>query len=221
MHITGGNPHPIPQHLVIDDWYSEDELKRVWKELEFYTHNDKFESAIGSGNVATNEKDEHLGEQKRIHLDQMYTHDARRTNLSDILNFSTKVQSKDFHEAIKKCSPMFSRTFLQTNLTYSLLSYYENNHYYAPHHDIFFWTVLIWLYKEPKAFSGGDFIFADKPFNNYKVECKNNRLIAFPSYYLHGVETVNLPEDKRGKGLGRYTITHFFHYGPMGDAKNY
>jgi len=41
MHITGGNPHPIPQHLIIDDWYSEDELKRVWKELEFYTHDDK------------------------------------------------------------------------------------------------------------------------------------------------------------------------------------
>ena len=37
-------------------------------------------------------------------------------------------------------------------------------------------------------------------------------LCAFPSYYLHEVSPVKLPVDKRDKGLGRYTITHFLHY---------
>ena len=213
MHITGGNHNPIPQHLVIDNWYSEDELQRVWKELEFYTHDDKFESAIESGNIATNEKDQHLGEQKRIHLDQMYTNDARRTNLSDILHFSTKVQSKDFHEAIKKCSPMFSRTFLQTNLTYSLLSYYEENDHYKPHHDTFLWTCLIWMVREPRLFDGGDFTLNEP---NIRVKLKNNRMVMFPSCFLHSVSPIKFHTKPKEIGYGRYTITHFYYAKPNG-----
>ncbi len=209
MKILGGVTNATPELLIIDNWYSSTEEKRIWKELNFYTESDKFEKAE-STEIATNEKGEHLGEHYRVHLNKLYTREALKLKISDILNYFSKLQTKEFLKAIKSCSPSFGKTFAETNTSFTLISYYENNHYYKPHHDSFFWTILIWFYKEPKSFIGGNLIFTE--FDNYVVECKHNRLIAFPSYYLHGVETIKIPEEKRGQGLGRYTITHFFHY---------
>lgn len=198
-----------PSHVLIDNWYSPSEEKRIWKELDFYSEKDKFERAEWQ-EIATDEKGKHLGEHFRIHLDKFYTNEARDLKISDILNFVSKAQTDDFRNAIKKCAPAYSRTFTETNISYTLVSYYDNADYYKPHHDSFFWTILIWFYREPQAFTGGDLIFPE--FHNYRVECKHNRLIAFPCFYLHGSETVNLPEEKRDKSLGKYTITHFFHF---------
>jgi Rps23 Pro-64 3,4-dihydroxylase Tpa1-like proline 4-hydroxylase len=209
MKLMKGPTIPQPQILVVDDWYSKEEEERVWKELEFYTQPNKFDRAE-NGNVALDEDNKVLGEHFRVHLDQLYTPKARDLlNISDILNYHSKLQTPQFHEAIKKANPTYYRMFRETNITYSLISYYDANDYYKPHHDIFMWTVLIWFYKQPKAYTGGDLIFPE--YNNFRVESLHNRMIAFPSYYLHGVETINLPEDKTNKGLGRYTITHFLH----------
>jgi hypothetical protein len=210
MKLMKGPTIPKPKMLIVDQWYSEQEEKRIWNELEFYTQPDKFERAETSGNVAKDEQNEVLGEHFRIHLDQLYTPRARDyLNISDILNYHSKLQTPQFHEAIKQANPVYYRQFRETNVTYSLVSYYDGNDYYKPHHDIFMWTVLIWFYKKPKAYTGGDLIFPE--YSNFRVEALHNRMVAFPSYYLHGVETINLPEDKRNKGLGRYTITHFLH----------
>lgn len=209
MNLMKGPSKPKPPHLIVDNWYSPDEEKRIWTELDFYSHKNKFERAE-TEHIAKDENGKYLGEHFRVHLDNLYTDEARKLNISDIFNCFSKTQTPKFREAIKSCcSPYFQRTFSQIDTFYSLVSYYENNDYYKPHHDIFSWTILIWFFREPKAFTGGDLIFPE--FNNYRVECKHNRLIAFPSYNLHGVETINIPKEKRGKGFGRYTITHFLH----------
>lgn len=200
----------IPDYLISDNWFSPEEEKRIWQELEFYTHKDKFHRAETSGNVATNDQGQYLGEHFRIQVDSSYTRQAKIDGISDILRHTNKFQNPELHRALENASKLYAKTFMQTNVTYSLLSYYENNDYYKPHHDIFFWTALIWFFKEPKAFTGGDLIFPE--FNNYRIECKHNRMLMFPCYYLHGVETIKIPKDKLNKGLGRYTITHFFHF---------
>lgn len=209
MKLIRGSKQPAPAHVIVDNWYTPEEEKRIWKELDFYTQTDKFERAEWR-DIARDINNNPLGQHFRIHLDKLYTQEARNTNLSDILTYFSKLQTPDFGDKIKGCSPFYSKTFFNTNISYSFVSYYENNDYYKPHFDTFFWTVLIWFYKEPKAFEGGDLIFPE--YMNYRVKCKHNRMIAFPCYYLHGVETIQIPEDKRNQGLGRYTITHFFHF---------
>ena len=196
-----------PEILLIENWYSKEEEERVWKELDYYTNKDKFEGAIESGNVATEKDGSFKGDHFRVHLDQIYTPKGR--SLSDILKYHSKIQQPQFHNLIKEVSPEYSRTFMTTNITYSLISYYENSHYYKAHHDAFFWTILIWFFKEPKIYKGGNLIF--KEFDQ-TINCKHNMLCAFPSYYLHEVVPIEIPEENQNKGLGRYTITHFLHY---------
>ena len=58
--------------------------------------------------------------------------------------------------------------------------------------------MLLWIFKEPKPFTGGDLIFTDY---DYTVECKNNSGIIFPGPIKHEVPPI--------EGDGRYTITLF------------
>ena len=71
-------------------------------------------------------------------------------------------------------------------------------------------SMLIWLYKTPKKFKGGEFSFKKE---NRKIELKNNRMILFPSYLEHKVTKLNMKNS--GDNNGRYTITHFFNYDPF------
>ena len=111
-------------------------------------------------------------------------------------------------------NPTLTNTY-QTNNQNSLYetdrnynsNYYDDAQEYKPHHDDPQFTILIWFYKEPKKFTGGDFIFTQP---NVNVKCKHNRMVLFPSYYLHQVTPVLMDKEYRNKGLGRFTITHFY-----------
>ena len=61
--------------------------------------------------------------------------------------------------------------------------------YYLSHLDDVQFTLLIWLWKEPKNWTGGEFIFGDV---NHTVPMKNNSAVLFPSCYAHQVETVHM-----------------------------
>ena len=50
-------------------------------------------------------------------------------------------------------------------------------------------------------------MFAD---SGIKIECIHNRMVLFPSYYLHSAEPVVMKEEDKNKGLGRYSMAHFF-----------
>ena len=116
------------------------------------------------------------------------------------------------HKYIERCKP-YSRSYLSTNRTASLISYYEENDEYQPHHDTFAWTVLIWFCKEPKLFTGGDFDF---PESKTQVNFKHNRAVFFPCSYLHRVSPVKFNEKPKEFGHGRWTITHFLYTVPTG-----
>lgn len=205
MKLITNSSKPRPSILVCKDWYSDLQEENIWKELNFYNESDKFVPAETT--IAIDKNGNPRGEHFRIHLDSVYQKNNR--HFSNILKYYFKIQHPNFSHAIKNINPSYWRTFNNSNWTYSMVSYYENSHNYQAHFDSFAWTILIWFFKEPKSFSGGDLHFPD-----YKttVKCEHNMLCAFPSYYLHEVSPVKLPVDKRDKGLGRYTITHFLHY---------
>ena len=69
--------------------------------------------------------------------------------------------------------------------------------------------MISWLWKEPKRFEGGDFVFQDY---GVKLTCRSNCAVAFPGLVQHGVEPVTMKEEYRGKGLGRYSISHFMNF---------
>ena len=192
--------------LIVDDLYSKNEQELIWEELRFHKDNFTLDYKTGTEGVAKDKNGKPIANLTRIYLDDIYG-DNRQD--SDILNVYTKIVSQDVREAYRNTTPSW-RTFEITNKDCSLVSYYENQQDYKEHFDKFMHTALVWFYKEPKRFTGGDLTFTQ---SKKTVECKHNRMVLFPSYYLHAVDEVSMEYKYRGKGLGRYCLTHFYNKG--------
>ena len=193
-------------YLVIDNWYEKDKLKQVMKELDYLSCTPMVRSE--EGNISAIRPDgTSKAKSSRIYPDNLYTPQGCAN--SPILSSLQKMQQKDFHDKISKTfentGTALAENFISTNASSTIISYYENNDKYDEHYDVFQFTVLIWIYKEPKSFLGGDLIF---PRLKETIECKNNRMILFPSFYYHQVTPIKMKAKK--EGYGRYAITHFF-----------
>lgn len=188
---------PFP-YILVEDLYTEKEETLIKKELDFFLPSLKDPDGTGT---ATHEG-EILKHNKGIFLDQVFTD----RNVSYILNTNRKIF--DILE-VEKNQIGYDNWFFKNQLTNrdtTLISYYENGDYYRVHDDIALYTVLTWFYKEPKSFTGGDFVVPDY---NIRIECKNNMTIIFPSMIRHGVENVKVDNDKLDQGYGRWCLTQF------------
>ena len=190
--------------IVVDDWYSDSELNNIWKELDFYlaVEKDKIMRAENT-TVARRPDGTSKSNAFRFYLDDRYD---KHREASPILNAMYKQTSKQFGDSLKECKPYY-RSFYSTNFDCSMVSYYENNDHYDAHHDTYLWTNLIWVYKEPRRFEGGDLFLDDI---DVEIKVKNNRAVFFPSCYLHRVTPVKMNEGNFNDGYGRFCITHFY-----------
>jgi predicted 2-oxoglutarate/Fe(II)-dependent dioxygenase YbiX len=88
---------------------------------------------------------------------------------------------------------------LTKKMNYSiLLNYYEDGDYYLPHIDDSIITTILYLWEEPKTFTGGELCFGE-----FVVPIENNSMVIFPSMTEHSVN--------RLEGYGRWAITNFLH----------
>lgn len=197
--------------IVIDNWYNKEELEAVWKELDFHGQTQNLPRANENLTITgvTQDMSGYVSQAEcyRIYLDGFYT--PQKRNISPILNGTKKFVNKEMFKKIAKIR--MGRQFPETNGDSSMISYYEEGDHFLSHFDVFQFTAIIWLYKEPKGFEGGDLIFDDW---DKRVEIKNNRMVFFPSYYLHKVDKIKMKTKE--KFMGRYAITHFFFTVPSG-----
>lgn len=203
MNFTICDENKVFPYLIVDDFYSKDEEKLIWEELLFHNDNFKIDDITNNDGVAKSKDNKPLANAKRIYLDDMYCDDR---GSSSILKCSRKIVSQDIKELYRKTTPSW-KTFEITNRDYSLVSYYENEQYYKEHFDSFMHSALVWFYKKPKRFSGGDLTFTE---SNQTIECKHNRMILFPSFYLHEVNQVKMDYKYTENRCGRYCMAHFF-----------
>lgn len=192
---------PFP-HLIVDDVYSEEELKLIWQELEFLTYSEKWKDPKETGSAVLNERilKNNLG----VFLDGdngIY----RERKTSNILSVNRKIMNKEILGEYINLSFGYNSA-LMSNYDTTLISYYEDSHYYDRHNDRSVFTALTWFYKEPKMFFGGDLIFPD--YKKFTIPLKNNRALLFPSFLFHEVEEICMPEHK--PGYGRYCMAQFF-----------
>ena len=193
---------PVP-HIIIDDFYYPWELDSIWKELVFLTDSRILRSPEKTGS-ATNDRGDVIKSNKGLFLDEIY---ANSRNTSHILTYNRRLFNQDFMNEAATKNFVF-KYFMSCSKDTTLVSYYENSDYYAPHHDTSTLTACTWLYREPKQFTGGDFEFSDY---NYKINIKNNRTVIFPGVVTHAVESVvmNNPDDTPFSCNGRYVISNF------------
>jgi len=200
--------NPMFPFLVIDNWYTPNEEKAVWKELDFYSAmpKDKIDRAENTI-VARHSDGTSKSKAYRFYIDNFY----KQRELSPIINCMYKQRSIELHNIMEKNCLPYSRSFMSSNGDSTLLSYYEENDHYEPHHDTFAWTCLIWMVREPRLFNGGDFKLNEP---DIEVKLKNNRMVMFPSCFLHSVSPVKFHIQPKEIGYGRYTITHFYYGQP-------
>ena len=203
FNIKTVNQTPV---LWSDNFFSDDEIGVMKKEC------DKIR-VLGlindpdTGSAKTEGEDQSKNDS--VFLEKLYRSEPR---LSDTMNITRiRLFDPEFKKYLVDIHPYFLtlKSLHISNGVSTLLSYYDDSQYYKPHRDIAFVTVLTWFYENPKAFEGGDFIIE----NDFKIECKHGRTVFMPSYLLHEVTPVTMPEDKKGKGLGRYSISNFMYLG--------
>jgi len=195
---------PFP-FLIVEDFYSPEELKLVWREFEFLLDGDKLKGPRET--AAAEFSDGSVGKQnKGIFLDDVY----RDRSTSNILTVNRKLFNCGLPNEISNISQVF-KGIIDCNKDNTLLSYYENKDFYTPHRDCYCFTSLHWFYKKPKKFNGGDLYF---PEFDIAITVENNKMILFPSAFTHGVTEVTMENSDVGKGYGRYCLSQFLYLDP-------
>ena len=193
----------FPYIIISNVFNTEERIRLVWEELDFLCYNWKDLSHLNRqipGKWDIND----LPNRKEVFLERVYN--------SPIFSNIIKVYNEIFGKNIEYIENLFSKHnswFFKEALILSkdhLLNYYEDRNYYRPHKDEGLMTCLHWMFKEPKKFEGGDFIFPD--FNK-KIEIENNKMIIFPSMIKHEVTPITMEAKDMNKKLGRWCISTF------------
>ena len=197
-------PFPL---MVINNFYNQQELDLIWKELDFYTAPNKLLTAENYGGVVgyTNAK--------AIVLDDLYKNYEKNEkgvnfrNISNILTVNRKLFESgvlDTFSSLHGCVSIANKT----NHDITKVRYYHDGQYYDPHTDkSTMFLAFSYFYKEPKKFVGGDLEF---PKYDFKLPCDNNSMVIFPGWVEHGVRKVKIKNSDYYDGWGRYAITSFF-----------
>lgn len=188
-------------YLYFENLYSEEELKIIWEEIDTLNlTNELFlpPEKTGSVEIDIGTKTKILKTNSGIWLDSDQSNSSL-VNLKDIF----KKLYKPFY--INHPSSWFFKN-INFNVDTILLSYYDDGDYYLRHNDDSYVTACTWLYKEPKQFLGGEFLFPDY---DIKIPCKNNSCIVFPSNIWHSVNKVYISDSYKNKGFGRYCVSQF------------
>ena len=194
----------FPYIIISNVFNTEERIKLVWEELDFLWYSWKMENLSNEQNTGQWNMND-LPNRKEVFLERVYN--------SHIFSNIIKVYSEIFGKNIEHLENLFSNHsswFFKEALILSkdhLLNYYEDRNYYKPHKDEGLMTCLHWMFKEPKKFEGGDFIFPD--FDK-KIEIENNKMIIFPSMIKHEVTPIIMKAEDMNKKLGRWCISTFF-----------
>tara|TARA_B100000902_G_C27298391_1_gene911372 strand:+ start:1047 stop:1721 length:675 start_codon:yes stop_codon:yes gene_type:complete len=185
--------------ILIDDFYNFWEIGQIWSELKELTEKDIFLDPHQSWSATKHGK--LLKNNKCIHLDEYYQENRK---YSKIMRINRKIFEKNVFESNKS---FFFRDFMPLcDFDASLLSYYEDSHYYSPHKDSAMVTSLTWFFEEPKRFTGGELLF---PEYKVHIELHNNRVVIFPGFIQHQVTEVVMEDQYKNQGLGRWCMTQF------------
>ena len=190
---------PFP-HLIIENFYDDEELDLIWEELKFYTKPGKLLEAKDFGGVVDKTNSHALC------LDDVYEKETYRS-LSNILTVNRKLFTSD---TLKILAEIHDCCSIATDCNYDItkVRYYHDGEYYKPHTDrAFHFLAFSYFNREPKKFSGGELYF---PKYEYKYGCENNSMIIFPGWVQHGVSEVKIKDSDYYDGYGRYSITSFF-----------
>jgi Rps23 Pro-64 3,4-dihydroxylase Tpa1-like proline 4-hydroxylase len=193
---------PVP-HAIIEDFYNKEELKLIWKELEYLTSPNKMILSgdnLGSSkdNISQIVKSNNYG----IILDTFFSQKA----YSDILVITDKIFNQSLLNQIALLHPLMGHVS-HLNDSNTKLKYYEDAEEYKGHIDTSRFTMVNYFFKEPKQFTGGNLYFKDF---DYTIEIKNNMVVFFCGAINHAsTKLISNNFYDKFSGYGKYCVTKF------------
>lgn len=197
---------PFP-HAIIQNFYDQEELSLIWRELDFLTSPHKLEHTSLHG---SNGKDQLTGlplsESLGLNLDNIYSGDRK---ISDILRLNRKIFHPKILQTFESLSPLLGHLRI-INEDFTKIKYYENGNYYRKHADDSRFTAVTYFHKEPKAFTGGDLHFDEY---DYTIPIENNMLVFFVGCIEHSSLDVKMNGDyPKYSGYGKYVMNQFLDF---------
>lgn len=185
--------------VVIDNFYTEDQLKEIMIELSWLT---KQSVMTNETQLKAAQKDgEILTSKNGIFLEEVFKNWEHSALISHGM---TQTNSSEFKDKLLQFNTMFKSLF-DCNSRCHLVSYYENSQYYKPHKDAFFFTILNYFFIEPKQFDGGELVvYSCNSTKEATIEPKNNRAVVILSSTMHQAKEIKSSVDKKLSGTGRY-----------------
>lgn len=194
---------PFP-HLIIENFYLEEELNLIWEELIFLSKPGKLYDPGTHHGAFDVENQKFMTNSRALILEETYNN----KNISNILSLSQKLFNHGFLNIFYDKFPQYKK-ILHCNYSITKARYYHDGEYYEPHTDINHdFLAFSYFNKEPRKFTGGELFFPE--YGDYEFKCMNNSLILMPSYVTHGVKTVNIKNSDYFDNYGRYCISYFF-----------
>ena len=178
------------------NFLTKTELDMVWREVDFLS--DKLMPPIETGGAIDDKTANFLKKNTGIFIERIMD-----TSFSAIHNSLGKITKEEFVKEVEGLHPAYN--YLQRINRFSyLVNYYDKDDFYKAHKDSCVLSGLLFLYKEPKQFEGGELVFTD---TGQTITPENNLFVLFPSYLKHQVNPVIM--DEAGTGYGRYSIAGF------------
>jgi hypothetical protein len=178
---------------IVDNFYSETELKEIKDELKLLSA--VAELKVFVNKPAKDEEDNPKQKSNSFFLDDFY---SNKRELSKVLNANRKLFSEELRTKLVEKTLFYDHVF-NVNHDTTLLNFYKPTDYYKPHKDISCFTALTFFTLE--EFYGGDLVF---PEYDIKVSAIENRVVIFPGFVVHGSEDVT-------KGI-RVSMAQFLNY---------
>ena len=167
-------------YILVDDYLDNKTLQKVMIEVSKLSPL-AWNSKLGrTGTDISDSKDDLI-----LSLDNQY---GINRNRSDILEMFNKFWSNHIKVILKDAALIFQiLPYMQKDTTE--LQLYGHEGFYNEHQDDMqkgeFIVADLLICREPKKFEGGELIM-----NDHIIEHKNNRLVIFPAFLRHRVNTI-------------------------------
>lgn len=176
----------IDNFLYITDFFDDNHLSEIFKEINFLTNSENklLWSGVKNSGTAKDSKDNFLANKKKLlHLDTFYNFKKIDRDVSAYFQYYKKC-SQPLLGA--KLSGVWNYVNIVNN-NFTALAKYKNDSYYSSHFDSSIFTQLVWVNEPDHIVQGGDLMFDDF---NHRVPYRNNTCILFPGYFRHSVTRV-------------------------------
>jgi hypothetical protein len=192
-------------YALIDQTYNELELKTIWSAIDHIQAQGLMQNPHDTGSAVDPRTGQVIKRNRSVFLDDLDPPDQQ----PDIRPMIANVwRDRDLIQNLSELHPCYSLINM-INYSTSLLSYYEDSEHYPAHRDLSVFTILTWLWREPKSWQGGEICL---PEFDLVHTVENNQSMIFPGSYLHEarapVMTTSLP------GRGRYCLAQFGYVKP-------